>query len=228
MRTTTFFLLLTYITTICACKKENNLINEQPSYGIDAIETEDHVFTYSQLKVGNYWIYQEYELDSTGTIATPTTVYDSCYIKTDTIIRGNTYYKITAPPFTTFFNNFFIRDSADCIVRSTGEVEFSLSNFSTELYSTAFLNNLAPADTLYTASVWMKDKNKLITIPAGTFPSINSQIKFHMFPPINTAGTYRYGNRIFAPNVGMILTTSPFYASVSGYKELRLVRYHLN
>ena len=221
-------ILLIFTIMTHSCKKEATPINDEHPYGDDVIGIEDKVYGYSQLKVGNYWIYQEFDLDSAGTIATPTNVYDSCYIKKDTIIRGNTYYKIMAPAFTTYFNNFFIRDSADCIVRNTGEVEFSLSNFSTELYSAAFLNGFPPADTVYTASVWMKDKDKQVTVPAGNFSTINSQITFHMYPPVNTAGTYRYGNRLFAQNVGMVLTTKPFAASLSSYKELRLVRYHLN
>lgn len=37
---------------------------------------------YSQLKAGNYWIYQQYHIDSLDN-ATPTTKYDSCYVEKD-------------------------------------------------------------------------------------------------------------------------------------------------
>jgi len=42
---------------------------------------------YYQLKVGNYWIYQSYQIDSNG-VATPENLWDSAHIEKDTIIRA--------------------------------------------------------------------------------------------------------------------------------------------
>jgi len=187
-----------------------------------------HVSSYSQLKVGNYWIYQEYDLDSTGTIATPTNVYDSCYIKRDTIIRGNVYHEYSFFPFPNQIDNELLRDSADCIVNNYGEIEFSLSNFSTALSSSVRLDLPPSLDTIYTTSIWMTDKNFSTTVPAGTFSTINTQMRFHMYPPYDFNGTYRNRNRRYAKNVGPVAITKYFYIAFSTYKELRLVRYHVN
>jgi hypothetical protein len=48
---------------------------------------------YYMLKVGNYWIYQNYTADSNG-VPTAGKLFDSAHIEKDTIIRGNKYYKL--------------------------------------------------------------------------------------------------------------------------------------
>ena len=66
---------------ICSCEK--------PDDDNDPITPAPLVYdNYSQLKVGNYWIYQRFEVDSLG-IGTPTSVYDSCYVEKDTLINNN-------------------------------------------------------------------------------------------------------------------------------------------
>ena len=54
---------------------------------------------FSRLKVGNYWIYQQFDIDQNGN-ATPKNIFDSCYVEKDTLINGKTYMKIIKPsPF---------------------------------------------------------------------------------------------------------------------------------
>jgi len=49
-----------------------------------------------------------------------------------------------------------------------------------------------------------------------------------MHRPFDMAGKQRVAHRKFAAKVGLVSTIKPFYTSISGYKELRLVRYHVN
>src|SRR5688572_1824471 len=48
---------------------------------------------YSQLKVGNYWIYQRFNFDFAGN-ETATMTFDSCYVEKDTVINNVAYVKL--------------------------------------------------------------------------------------------------------------------------------------
>ncbi|MEY4934662.1 MAG: hypothetical protein RIS64_1021, partial [Bacteroidota bacterium] len=52
--------------------------------------------SYSKLAVGNYWIYQQFNVDSNGN-GTPTNVYDSVFVEKDTVINNHTYFKLYKP-----------------------------------------------------------------------------------------------------------------------------------
>ena len=227
MKKVTRFVLLTFIVATFACKKNKDTDPDPVPYGDDVIPitTSD----YSQLKVGNYWIYQEYDLDSTMTIATPTNVYDSCYISETTTKGGNTYYKISGPlPLynTTYLSDIFLRDSADCIIDYTGRVRFSLQNFSTPLYTHNQIT--PPTDTISTIVAKMVDRDVSVTVPAGTFLTVNSRMDFYMHAPYDKAGKHRIAHQRFAAGVGLVSTIKPIDVFNRKYKELRLVRYHLN
>ncbi len=140
--------------------------------------------------------------------------------------KGNVYYKISAPPNTTYLSNVFLRDSADCIVSLSGRIEFSMKNFSTPLYT--YNQITPPSDTICTIVTKMTDKDVWTAVPAGTFLTLNSKMNFEMHPPYDISGKQRVANRKFSPRLGLISTTKPFYVGSSSYKELRLVRYHLN
>jgi hypothetical protein len=224
MKKVILFLLLTCIVATFACKKNKDTDPDHP-YGDDVILVPS-VSDYSQMKPGNYWVYQEFEVDSMGNGATPTSFYDSCYVEKDTIIRGNVFHKYIGPsrPYPYPYNIGFLRDSADCIVDKYGIILFSVSNFSTPLRTSTFIEPLA-GDTVYTSELWMTDKNQSTTVPAGTFVTVNAQTRYHFFPPYDFGGVNRSRNTKYSVNVGMVLITENFYVSNPNYRELRLVRY---
>lgn len=218
LKKSVFFILSLYMIAFASCgpkDKDTTPMEEEPAATVSS---------YSQLKVGNYWIYQEYTIDSALTTETPTTVFDSCYIDKTFTIRGNTYYEISMSNGMTSFSYRGLRDSADCIVDHGGYVEFSLHNFSTPLYT--YYQILG--DTASKIVVQMTDKGALTHVPAGTFPTINSQMRVHLYPGYQMAGIDRNANRKFSEKIGIVSQTKLFSTGSSDYTELRLVRYHLN
>ena len=70
---------------LSSCKKDEATENTPITYA-----------NFSQLKTGNYWIYERFTVDSAGA-AVATGILDSCYIETDTLINNHTYYKLISP-----------------------------------------------------------------------------------------------------------------------------------
>lgn len=180
---------------------------------------------YAQLKTGNYWIYQHFQVDSLGN-GTPLQVFDSCYVEKDTAINGNTYYKVFRPdPFTTGEDVFYWRDSLSYVVTPEGKLVFSSVDFTTVFDSYYYTVNTI--DTVARITTQMADANQSITVPAGTYNTVNCKTTFQMYPNWSSGGTYRYRHARYAMNVGIVAETFSFFASNPIYTERRLVRYHL-
>lgn len=207
-----------------ACKKKKDAVPEPIETPTPATPVVESSSAYAQLKIGNYWIYQEINIDPQGN-ETPTSNYDSCYVAKDTIIHGSTFF---------LFKNFsplfsyqeFLRDSSNHIINSHGEIIFAANNFTTIFANSINVN--PPNDTIYKSQYKMTDKDLAITVPAGTFTTSNFQKKYTIFPNWANGVPVRYMNTRFAKNVGMITQTQAIFLSITSTVERRLVRYHLN
>src|SRR5688572_7718749 len=97
-----------------ACKKDNlhSLQNPPDSY--------------PELKVGNYWVYEVYEVD-TANVATSLGILDSSYVEKDTVINGHTYFKKIESnyPFSAS-HAVYLRDSIGYIVNHKGTIVFTM------------------------------------------------------------------------------------------------------
>ena len=180
---------------------------------------------YAQLKVGNYWIYQEFTVDTLGN-ATPTINYDSCYIDKDTIINGKTYYQLVKPAFDPAMGEIaLLRDSLHYIIDSRGKILFSsqdsLSILDTWYCTTSY-------DTVSKNVRKMTAQNVLVTVQAGTFTTSDALQTYYMYPNYSNCGNIRYTHTKYAKDIGIIVETLAFYVSYPFYTERRLVRYHLN
>lgn len=182
---------------------------------------------FSQLKIGNYWVYQEFDIDTNGN-ATPQNTFDSCYVEKDTLINTKTYLKIVKPM--PYFPNqkeiSFQKDSLHYIVNSTGKILFSYQDFSTVFESSYFMAE--PNDTVCQIVKQMADKNLTVTTPAGTFTTSNAKATYLMYPNWTYAGNTRNTNTRYAENIGIVIETLPFVVTSPNYIERRLVRYHIN
>ncbi len=181
---------------------------------------------YVQLKIGNYWIYQEINVDSQGN-ETPTISYDSCYIVSDSLIRGSKFFKLkNFSPLFSYQN--LLRDSSNHIINSHGEIIFSANDFTTIFANNFVVDPQSPADTIEKAISKMTDKDLSIIVPAGTFTTSNFQKKYNIHPNWAQGVPLRYMNTRFAKNIGMITQTQPLFLSMTSSVERKLVRYHLN
>lgn len=213
---TVFLSLMTLSILIYSCKKEDNQNQVFGGYA-----------NYSVLKVGNSWIYQIYDVDSSGNF-TPRNEYDSCYVEKDTIINTKTYYKVVKPNM--HYNEpfiYYLRDSLHCIVNSSGKILLSSWEFQRNILE---YDEITPSnDTIYHVSRKMGDQDFIVITTAGNFSSINAKETYTINPKFTyPGGLIRYRNVRYSPNIGIVTETLPFYLSNPNYYERRLVRYHLN
>jgi hypothetical protein len=174
---------------------------------------------YFQLKVGNYWIYQDYRIDYAG-VETLRPDLDSAFIEKDTLIRGLTYYKLHEKPYGLPSQITFLRDSSGYLVNSYGMIQASDFNFT----DTLMINNTAPA--IFTGYVTMVGKDSLVTIPAGTFQSITTSLEAVPAPPNPENIPVRYSYEIFGKGVGKIKSHTFLWSGGMSF-EARLLRYHV-
>ncbi len=213
---------------VYSCKKDKK------SEPIEEVQNSPTVTypNYSNLKVGNYWIYERFQIDASGT-ATSLGIIDSCYIEKDSIINGNTYYKYVSPRFGWFedptaitpFGIEFFRDSLSYIVNWGGQVKFSSQDFTTKFLS-GYMTSANDTTCRYVFK--MEDKDVSITTPSGTYITSSFNENYYMYPGFDQGGTFRQRHLRYAENVGKITESGPVYAGLPTQWERRLIRYHLN
>jgi len=211
--------LLVLLLFIISCKKDKTEPAPAPvSY---ALQYSD----YSQLKVGNYWVYQTYQVDSLGN---STCMYslDSCFVEKDTLINGHIYFKVYRNYYVPFLINLYIRDSLHYVVDAGGNILFSSQDFTTvfdHYYTTASFS-----DTAAEVVAKMEDPNLLVTIEAGTFLTCDYRLTYYMYPNWSANGNPRIRHTRYARDIGIVMETLPIYFGNPNYIERRLLRYHLN
>ena len=128
---------------------------------------------YFPLEIGNYWIYEHYDIDSSG-IETERNRTDNVILSRDTIINGNQYFILEGTNYPFDDGNWgivdILRDSSGYLVNEKGQIEFSADNFADTLNSKpGVFNN----DTLYTLTYQMEKVSDPVTVPAGEFEVLN-------------------------------------------------------
>jgi len=190
---------------------------------IDTSPQETHL-QHFPLKTGNYWIYQHYEIDTSGEEKKISTI-DSVVITGDTIINDLTYYVLSG----TFIGEPFIvldilRDSSGYLVNHKGQIKFSEDNFKDTLLTT----NVTFGDsTLTTINFKMERQDEPITVPAGTFDNVLNYKGTIKFYGLNNP-FYKDKNIFYAKDVGKILDTYYWISRAKRKRyERRLIRYHV-
>lgn len=212
-----FLSVLVLATIISSCKKEKD-----PEPIVPGVTYAD----YGQLKVGNYWIYEQFDVDAAGS-ATAKNIFDSCYLEKDTVINSINYVKMIKPkPYAMNEKDIsFLRDSLHYIINSNGKILFSSEDFTTIFETSYFLAGLE--DTVCQIINQMADKDLVIITPAGTFTTSNAKEIYTMYPAWSTAENPRNLHMRYAEDVGVVIETLPFFVSNPVYVERRLVRYHV-
>jgi hypothetical protein len=205
MKANSFFFIAALLLLV-SCKKEQTTYQPIPQAD------------YMALQVGNYWIFEGYEQDSSGTYI-PTGDWDSVYISKDTVIRGETYYKKHAKTLILSTNQqiYYVRDSAGYLVNHFGRILMSETNFS----DTLFVDTLTPQ--LFRGYAMMIGKDSVVSVPAGDFVSATMRMSV---VPTDTASPFptRYVYWVYGKDVGEIKSHLFFYGGDRHF-ETRLVRY---
>jgi len=210
-------ILISIILFLFSCKRNEEVIRTYPNY--------------SQLKVGNYWIYKDFEIDEFGN-ERELNRYDSCYIEKDTILNNMTYYKSIRPTFgyPGIYDYTFLRDSLDCIVNSNGQIIFSSEN-TTLLFSNYYISyniNDTIIDTICNIKWKMEENSSTVNTPSGVYNILNSKQTYLLYPNWSQAGSPRYINTKYTLNIGIVTETFPFFVSNPSFIERRLLRYKVN
>jgi hypothetical protein len=180
---------------------------------------------YAKLKIGNYWIYQLFDVDSLGN-GPALNEFDSTYVSKDTLINGNTYYFLASTiPYT---NNFWLRDSLHYLVNEYGKIFFSSEDFTTAFVSMPLFFNQGTTDTTAWVTQKMVGKASPFITPMGEFTTSDFQTIYDMYPNHNQAGTRRVVHKRYSKNIGIVSETIPFFIENIRYREKRLIRYHVN
>jgi hypothetical protein len=204
-----------------SCKKEKDEVPVPP-----ASQPQVTYDNYSNLKVGNYWIYQEFSVDSLGN-GPATSDFDSCYVEKDTSMNGKMYHKLVteSPAHFPYQEIILLRDSLSYTVNVQGMIRFSSTDF-TSVFNHYYLMN--PSDTTAEVSSVMINDPVSTIVPAGSFSTLDFRTTYNMHPPYAAAGHMRYMHARYAKNIGLVAETQRFFAGSPNYTERRLVRYHLN
>ena len=181
---------------------------------------------YTPMKIGNYWIYAHYQIDLNGN-ATPQSRTDSIIITADTMINGSMYYIFEGTNYPMNGGQWqiiaMLRDSSGYLVDVKGIIRFAQDNFTKVLASKTEMHN---GDTLYTLTYKMEVMEGEVTVPAGTFETLNYKGTVTMPQDIPGIQNPRYINTLYAKGTGKILETY-FFLNDARINEKRLLRHGL-
>ncbi|PWJ43195.1 hypothetical protein [Sediminitomix flava] len=205
------FLIGLVFTLLFSCDKDDSSLTS-PSLG-----------NYFPLAIGNYWVYEHYQIDSLGNEIRRNQL-DSVIISRDTLINGLQYFVLEGNY--SFFNNEehwgiidILRDSASYLVNDKGRIRFSATNFTDALDS--FVETYQ-GDTIFVTTYQMDDLESQVIVPAGEFETLNYKGTTLDF----TLGTQSpvYNNCYYAKNVGKVLESCTAL-NLPILLEKRLIRY---
>lgn len=216
MRFSIYLGLVVVVTLFASCEKENS------NPPIDPVVEAN----YFPLEIGNYWIYDHYDIDSLGN-ETKRNRTDSVILSRDTIINGNQYFVLEGTNYPYDGGRWGIvdvlRDSSGYIVSANGKIKFSVDNF-TDTLASKF--EISGQDTLFVLTYQMEEITNQVVVPAGEFEALNYKGTVITTNPNQGVKNPRYLNNYFADNVGKVLQTY-FFLSSPIISEKRLVRYKI-
>ena len=202
-----YLLLLTVVVVLFSCKKKND--NQTPS-----------AYTYYPMKVGNYWVYEWFYTDTTGVYTGNSGPADSVYVRTDTVINGNTYYVLDDYNGSSLGGTF--RDSSGYLVDVSGRIYFSTQNFNNVLKTDSFF----AGNTLYQVYAWMTHNNVVANTPAGTFSTI--QYKGALLYNAAYGANPKYYQAVdYAPQTGLVIRHAYYENDPNDIVDIKLLRYHV-
>lgn len=165
------------------------------------------------LNVGNYWIMEEHEVDTSGTDM-KTGVTDSIYISDRKVQNGYTYYGIHSRNGT-----IYLRDSGNHTYLDNDSLYFSTATLGDTLRRNT--------DSIGRTAYYMVDENFAITVPAGTFISYTVEGRVQVQAITGISFNPRYSRESFGLKTGP-LQKRYFNVRKPGYYEMRLVRYQVH
>lgn len=198
-------LLAVFGMIITSCKKDNTENQLVPVPEAD----------YMQLEIGNYWVYQWYNIDTSGNESLIAR-YDSSIITADTLIGGRKYFKKLIIQNVNHVE--FLRDSNGYLVDHGGMIRFSDHDF------TKILRIMEIVPDIATIEYQMANPDSLISISLGNFPTYNFRGTVYAMDPQHPLGI-NYTHNFYADGMGLIKTSSYYFSNPNLRVERRLVSF---
>ena len=215
-----FIAVLSASFLISSCKKKD----AEPTSCTCSNSTSASMYHFP-LTIGSYWIYESDNMDSTYNVTSVAGI-DSVFIANDTMISGKQYFekKLICLSGSSFYINTLgfpsiSKDSAGYMVSPSGTF-IKVDDF------TDILNVKVSTVPPFTVVSKMANKDSTVTVPAGTFQTINYLGKVTIMDPAYVGNRIKYNYDIMVNNIGVIYKTSGFYASPTNI-GIRLLRYHI-
>lgn len=218
---------LVAIVVFSSCRKDSSLLPMSSPTSSQLTQTPN----YTQLAVGNYWVYQKYNIDGNNNV-TNLNYPDSCVIEKDSIINGRQYFKyVTYINYQVNYPNnnagfMWLCDSLSYLKSLEGQVIFSSADFTNEFDDGYFLVPGSSQDTVCKRTFKMDAGMVNVSAPAGNFNCLIAKVKQEFFSPFNAYGSIKYAKRSFSRGIGMVSELCP-YANSNDWMERKLLRYHV-
>ncbi len=196
-----------------SCKKESQKVSETLNFE-----------AYGGLKVGQYRVYETYYIDQNGHETRDTINMDSVVITDQVTLNGNQYYRETHFSNKIKIFDDYLRDSLHYMVNHRGQIYYSSLDFQI-IFKSDFV---IYGDTVCKREFFMCDKDKITTIPAGSFQTITYRNKMYNYPKVNGQYPITNADMIYAKDVGLIFESAYSAGSIDTHSERRLVRYGKN
>lgn len=210
MRKTLIVCLCSLVLAFTACKK-------------DTIETTLTTSSdYMPLKVGNYWVYQTYQLSlATNTYVPWNSMRDSICIDSDTTINNATYYKRVAYQNSVVTKVDYVRYHNDQLVDDKGEVHFSALSTTTDIDSVDLTNG-----AYFIMDYSLGTATPTIQVNAGSFVCLDWMAQCRIQEP-NAATTKPLVHDYYARGIGMVQRQCySLFGEIPA--RINLETYHLN
>lgn len=207
-------ILVVFSTLMISCDKEEIQTPNNPNPTVTAY--------HFPITDGSYWIYQHEQTDSIGNIIAVGAI-DSTFVEGDTVIGSNTFKKIRTvlSPGNAYYPTqslTLLRDSAGYLVKPNGSfVEHT--NFTDTLGQ-----NTTPG--YYYSWYFMGHEDSVVTVPAGTFQTIDYLQEVHVTLPNYPHANLRYTHQLFSDGIGTIAEIV-FFLNSPDYVQRRLLRYRI-
>lgn len=173
------------------------------------------VSEFSQLKVGNYWIYDWYEIQPDAS-ENAIELRDTFRIEADTLIEGRTMF-IRSGTFLGEPRREILYDSISHLLTYPDRLPIFVFG-SDEAYT----RNFGPVDAPISVGTYRtRETVETVEVPAGVFDCINFQGTIESLQLDYPHGT-RFNNNLYARDIGLVKLSTQFYSQPSDL-EMRLV-----
>lgn len=178
--------------------------------------TTHDVIEFTNLKVGNYWVYEWIEIEPDGSESS-FNKRDSVYIVRDTTISKKTYL-VRSGTFLGSRKRELLFDSANSIfLYPSNELIFTLDE---TIESTV---NYGPEENPIAIATYALDANNTnVTVPAGVFECLNYSGVTQSLEADYPHGT-RLNSNLYSNGTGLVLMKTQFYNSPNDL-EMRLIK----